>query len=358
MLAYIARRLILMVPTLIGILFVSFLVVQFAPGGPIETIISRLSGGADAVGTRIGGAGESLDAGEGAYRGAQGLDPELIAELEQRFGFDKPPHIRFVQMVWNYLRFDFGNSYFQDVSVLELIGQKLPVSIGLGLWTVLIVYLISIPLGIAKAVRDGSPFDIWTSGFIVLGYAIPAFLFAVLLIVAFAGGSFFQWFPQRGLVSDGWSDLSWWRQILDYLWHLALPLTSLVIGGFATITLLTKNSFLDEIGKQYVVTARAKGLSERAVLYGHVFRNAMLIVVSGFPGAFVSVFFTGSLLIETIFSLDGMGLLAFESILNRDYAVVFATLYIYALIGLVITLISDLTYMWIDPRIDFEARGA
>ncbi|MGF1456496.1 MAG: microcin C ABC transporter permease YejB [Alphaproteobacteria bacterium] len=356
MATYVLRRLLLMIPTLIGILVVSFAVVQLAPGGPVEEIISRLSGGPDAVGARLGGAGES--GGDSGYRGAQGLDPDLIAELEARFGFDKPVHVRLGQLIWNYLRFDFGDSYFRDVAVLDLLAEKLPVSIGLGVWTVLIIYLVSIPLGIRKAVRDGSAFDVWSSAVIVLGYAIPAFLFAVLLIVLLAGGSFLQLFPLRGLASDGWEGLSWWRQILDYLWHLALPLTSLVIGGFATITLLTKNSFLDEIGKHYVVTARAKGLTERSVLYGHVFRNAMLIVVSGFPGAFVSVFFTGSLLIETIFNLDGMGLLAFESILSRDYAVVFATLYIYALIGLVITLISDLTYMVIDPRIDFEARGA
>ncbi len=357
MAAYILRRLILMVPTLIGILLVSFTVVQFAPGGPVEEVINRLSGGPDAVGSRLGGAGES-GGGDTGYRGGQGLDPELIAELEARFGFDKPVHVRLAQLIWDYLRFDFGDSYFRDVAVIDLLAEKLPVSIGLGVWTVLIIYLVSIPLGIRKAVQDGSPFDVWSSAVIVLGYAIPAFLFAVLLIVLFAGGSFFQLFPLRGLASDGWESFALWRRILDYFWHLALPLTSLVIGGFATITLLTKNSFLDEIGKQYVVTARAKGLTEQGVLYGHVFRNAMLIVISGFPGAFVSVFFTGSLLIETIFNLDGMGLLAFESILSRDYAVVFATLYIYALIGLVITLISDLTYMVIDPRIDFEARGA
>ncbi len=354
MAAYILRRLLLMIPTLIGILFVSFLVVQLAPGGPVDEIMNRLSGGADAVGARIGGAGAE----DTGYRGGQGLDPALIAELEARFGFDKPPVERFLLMVSSYLRFDFGDSYFQDRAVIDLIAERLPVSIGLGLWTVLIIYLVSIPLGIRKAVRDGSRFDVWTSGIIVLAYAVPAFLFAVLLIVLFAGGSFLQIFPLRGLLSDGWETLPWWRVVLDYFWHLALPLASLVISGFATITLLTKNSFLDEIGKHYVVTARSKGLSETAVLYTHVFRNAMLIVVSGFPGAFVSVFFTGSLLIETIFNLIGMGLLAFESILSRDYAVVFATLYIYALIGLVITLISDLTYVWIDPRIDFSARGA
>jgi microcin C transport system permease protein len=291
------------------------------------------------------------------YRGAQGLDPQFIRQLEAQFGFDKPPVERFARMLWNYIRFDFGRSYFRDVPVLQLIREKLPVSISLGLWMTLATYLISIPLGIRKAVKDGSRFDVWTSAVLVVGYAIPGFLFAILLIILFAGGSFFDWFPLRGLTSENWRDLSWPERIVDYLWHLALPLTALAIGAFTTTALLTKNSFLDEIRKQYVMTARMKGLAERQVLYGHVFRNAMLIVIAGFPGAFIHAFFTGALLIETIFSLDGLGLLGFESIVNRDYAVVFATLYIFSLLGLVVNLVSDLTYTWVDPRIDFERRG-
>ncbi len=300
----------------------------------------------------MGGGG----AGSSKYRGAQGLDPEFIAKLEKQFGFDKPPLERFGKMLWDYARFDFGDSYFRDISVVDLILEKMPVSISLGLWITLISYLISIPLGIRKAVRDGSAFDVWTSGIVIVAYAIPGFLFAILLMVLFAGGSFYDWFPLRGLVSDNWHDLSWPARILDYFWHLALPLTAMSLSAFATTTLLTKNSFLDEIRKQYVVTARAKGLSERQVLYGHVFRNAMLIVIAGFPGAFISAFFTGSLLIENIFSLDGLGLLGFRSIVERDYPVVFANLYIFSLIGLAVSLISDLTYTWIDPRIDFERR--
>jgi microcin C transport system permease protein len=287
---------------------------------------------------------------------AQGLDPQFIRQLEAQFGFDKPAHERFILMIWNYARFDFGRSYFRDTPVLQLIAEKLPVSISLGLWMTLLTYLISIPLGIRKAVKDGSRFDVWTSAVIVVGYAIPGFLFAILLIVLFAGGSFLDWFPLRGLWSDNWAELTWYQKIGDYFWHLALPLTAMAIGAFTTTTLLTKNSFLDEIRKQYVVTARMKGLDERAVLYRHIFRNAMLIIIAGFPGAFISAFFTGALLIETIFSLDGLGLLGFESIVNRDYAVVFATLYIFSLLGLVVNLISDLTYTWVDPRIDFEKR--
>jgi microcin C transport system permease protein len=290
------------------------------------------------------------------YRGAQGLDPEFIASLEKQFGFDKPAYERFFLMLWNYIRFDFGKSYFRDTTVLELIKEKMPVSISLGLWLTLLTYLISIPLGIRKAVRDGSTFDVWTSGVVIIGYAIPGFLIAVLLIVLFAGGSFVAWFPLRGLTSENWAELPWWSRIIDYFWHLTLPIISMGLSAFATMTLLTKNSFLDEIRKQYVLTARAKGCSNRKVLYGHVFRNAMLIVISGFPGAFIRAFFAGSLLIETIFSLDGLGLLGFESVLNRDYPVVFATLYIFSLLGLVVTLISDLTYTWVDPRIDFETR--
>ena len=365
--AYILRRLLLIIPTLIGIMAINFAVIQFAPGGPVERIIAqvtgtdvsatdRISGGGDFTGTGTGpsaGAGDDITS---RYRGAQGLDPEFIKELEKQFGFDKPPLERFGQMLINYATFDFGDSYFRDIGVLELIAEKLPVSISLGLWMTLISYMISIPLGIRKAVKDGSTFDVWTSAVVIVGYAIPGFLFAVLLVVLFAGGSFFDWFPLRGLVSDNFDQLSWWEQIIDYFWHLALPLTSMALAAFATTTLLTKNSFLDEIRKQYAVTARAKGLSERQVLYGHVFRNAMLIIIAGFPGAFIGAFFGGSLLIESIFSLDGLGLLSFESVINRDYAVVFATLYIFSLMGLIISLISDLTYMLIDPRIDFESR--
>ena len=364
MAAYIVRRLLLMIPTILGIMLASFTIVQFAPGGPVERIIAQISGTEVSATARVGGTGGGDFSGGGTaaadvtakYRGAQGLDPEFIKSLEKQFGFDKPVHERFGLMVWNYVQFDFGESYFRDVSVIDLILEKMPVSISLGLWTTLITYLVSIPLGVLKAIRDGSSFDVWTSGIIIVGYAIPGFLFAVLLIVLFAGGSYFDLFPLRGLTSENASELSWFAQVRDYFWHLALPITAMVISGFATTTLLTKNSFLDEIKKQYVMTARAKGLSEREVLYGHVFRNAMLIVIAGFPGAFVGVFFTGALLIETIFSLDGLGLLSYESIINRDYPVVFGTLYIFGLLGLVITLISDLTYTWIDPRIDFESR--
>lgn len=358
--AYILRRLLLMIPTLLGIMAVSFVVIQFAPGGPVEQVIARIQGDGSSSMDRISGGGgdigQGMDQSGSTYRGAQGLDPEFIAQLEKQFGFDKPPLERFATMLWNYARFDFGESYFRDISVIDLIIEKMPVSISLGLWITLISYAISIPLGIRKAVRDGSPFDIWTSGIVIVGYAIPGFLFAILLMVLFAGGSFFDWFPLRGLVSENWSSMSWPERILDYFWHLALPLTAMVLSAFATTTLLTKNSFLDEIRKQYVVTARAKGLSERQVLYGHVFRNAMLIIIAGFPAAFISAFFTGSLLIENIFSLDGLGLLGFRSVLDRDYAVVFANLYIFSLIGLVVSLISDLTYTLIDPRIDFDRR--
>ena len=366
MTAYITRRILLMIPTLLGILFVSFVVVQFAPGGPVERVIAQLSG-ADTGGTsRISGSGSDFgargqpgisgDAVASKYRGAQGLDPEFVKSLEKQFGFDKPAPERFALMLWNFSRFDFGKSYFRDVSVLQLIKEKLPVSMSLGIWMTLLTYLISIPLGIRKAMDDGSRFDMWTSTVIIIGYAIPGFLFAILLIILFAGGSFFDWFPLRGLVSENWSQLPWWHKILDYFWHLTLPIIAMALSAFATMTLLTKNSFLEEIRKQYVLTARAKGCTRNQVLYGHVFRNAMLIVIAGFPSAFVHAFFTGSLLIETIFSLDGLGLLGFESVLNRDYPVVFATLYIFSLIGVVVNLISDLTYTWIDPRIDFETR--
>jgi microcin C transport system permease protein len=367
MAAYIIRRILFMIPTIFGIMLVSFVVVQFAPGGPVERVIAQLSGNDTGATSRISGSASGDFARGGTqggaqfdvsskYRGAQGLDPEFIKSLEKQFGFDKPAYERFGIMMWNYLRFNFGKSYFRDVSVLELIKEKLPVSISLGIWMTLLSYLISIPLGIRKAVRDGTPFDTWTSGVIIVGYAIPGFLFAILLIILFAGGSFFQIFPLRGLTSDGWAQFPWWEKILDYFWHLTLPIISMGLAAFATMTLLTKNSFLEELRKQYVLTARAKGCSERQVLYGHIFRNAMLLVIAGFPAAFVSAFFAGSLLIETIFSLDGLGLLSFESVLNRDYPVVFANLYIFALVGLVVNLISDLTYTWIDPRIDFETR--
>jgi microcin C transport system permease protein len=361
--AYILRRILLMIPTLFGIMAVSFAVIQFAPGGPVEQVIAKLQNpgaGGDALsgGGGDAGGGGNFDAGgeSSRYRGAQGLDPEFIAKLEKQFGFDKPPLERFFGMLWNYIRFDFGESFFRKISVLDLILEKMPVSISIGLWITLLSYLISIPLGIRKAVKDGSTFDVWTSGVVIVGYAIPGFLFAIMLMVLFAGGSFYDWFPLRGLVSENFSDLPWYEKIVDYFWHLTLPLAAMVLSAFATTTLLTKNSFLDEIRKQYVVTARAKGLSERRVLYGHVFRNAMLIVIAGFPGAFISAFFTGSLLIENIFSLDGLGLLGYKSILDRDYPVVFATLYIFSLMGLFVTLISDLIYTWIDPRIDFERR--
>ena len=369
MAAYIIRRLLLMIPTLLGILFVSFIVVQFAPGGPVERVIAQLSGSDTGATSRIGGSGSgdfgsrgslqggsSVDAVSSKYRGAQGLDPEFIKSLEKQFGFDKPAYERFLIMVKNFATFDFGKSYFRYISVLQLIKEKLPVSMSLGIWMTLITYLISIPLGIRKAVSEGSRFDTWTSAVIIVAYAVPGFLFAIALIILFAGGSFFDIFPLRGLTSDNWSALPWYSKILDYFWHLTLPIIAMALSAFATMTLLTKNSFLDEIRKQYVMTARAKGCTERQVLYRHVFRNAMLIVIAGFPGAFVHAFFTGALLIETIFSLDGLGLLGFESVLNRDYPVVFATLYIFSLVGLVVNLLSDLTYTWVDPRIDFETR--
>jgi microcin C transport system permease protein len=358
MLNYFLRRLLLIIPTLLGIMAINFAIIQLAPGGPVEQIIAELThGGGDATGRFTGGGGDvARQSGDGDYKGAQGLDPAFIAELEKQFGFDKPPLERFGLMIWNYARFDFGESFFRSVSVIDLILEKMPVSITLGIWTTLLSYLISIPLGIRKAVKDGSRFDVWTSGAIIVGYAVPGFLFAILLIIFFAGGSYWQWFPLRGLHSNGAVDMGWFEYMLDYLWHIILPVFAMAISGFATLTLLTKNSFLDEIGKQYVVTAKAKGLSERSVLYGHIFRNAMLIVVAGFPAAFVSVFFTGSLLIETIFSLDGLGLLGYESIIKRDYPVVFGTLYLFGLIGLVMHLITDMVYVKIDPRIDFEGR--
>ncbi len=369
MAAYLLKRILLIFPTMLGIMLVSFIVIQFAPGGPVERVIAQLSGTDVSITSRIGGGGgdglggQAPQAGQGSadsaaskYRGAQGLDPEFIKSLEKQFGFDKPAHERFLLMMWNYLRFDFGDSYFRDIPVIDLVAEKLPVSISLGLWMTLLTYLISIPLGIRKAVRDGEPFDVWTSGVLVVGYAMPGFLVAVLLLVVFAGSSFFQWFPSRGLFSENWDELSTWGKVVDYFWHLTLPIIAMSLGAFTTMAFLTKNSFLDEIRKQYVLTARAKGLNESQVLYGHVFRNAMLLIIAGFPGAFISAFFSGSLLIETIFSLDGLGLLAFESIDKRDYPVVFATLYIFALLGLVVNLVSDFVYTLVDPRIDFESR--
>ena len=369
MLAYFIRRLLLIIPTLFGIMVLNFLIVQAAPGGPIEQIVARLHGTDVAATARFSGSGtgdvstpggQAMKASDASavsrYPGAQGVDPELIKELEHQFGFDQPLHKRFFTMIWNYMRFDFGKSYFRDESVFSLVVSKMPVSISIGLWTTLLVYLVSIPLGIRKAVKDGTSFDMWTSAAIIAGYAIPSFLFAVLLIVVFAGGRYLDWFPLRGLTSDNWSDMDWPHRIGDYFWHIALPVTALVIGGFASLTMLTKNSFLDEINKQYVLTARAKGLTENRVLYGHVFRNAMLIVIAGFPGAFIGVLFTGSLLIEVIFSLDGMGLLGFESAINRDYPVMFGTLYFFTLLGLVMNVLGDLAYVLTDPRIDFETR--
>jgi microcin C transport system permease protein len=363
MAAYLLKRLLLIIPTMLGIMLISFAIIQFAPGGPIERIISQVQGNGVSALDRIGGgSGDGLarpqaSSGEaGKYRGAQGLDPAFLKSLEKQFGFDKPAHERFFLMMKNYLTFNFGKSYFRDVSVMQLIKEKMPVSISLGLWMTLFTYFISIPLGIRKAVKDGEKFDTWTSGVLVLGYAIPGFLLAVFLLVMFAGGSFFQWFPSRGLTSDDWEKMSWFGKARDYAWHLVLPLTAMALGSFTTMTFLTKNSFLDEIRKQYVTTARAKGLTEQRVLYGHVFRNAMLLIIAGFPGAFVSAFFSGSLLIEQIFSLDGLGLLSFESVINRDYPVVFATLYIFSLLGLLVHLIADFTYTLVDPRIDFESR--
>jgi microcin C transport system permease protein len=369
MAAYLLKRVLLILPTMLGIMLISFVIVQFAPGGPVEQVIAKLTGSDTSFSEQMGGGSDTLGAGrqsqlgQGAgesitskYRGAQGLEPEFIKSLEKQFGFDKPAHERFFLMMKNYLTFDFGKSYFRDVSVLELVKEKLPVSISLGIWMTLITYLISIPLGIRKAVHDGEPFDSWTSSVLVVGYAVPGFLVAVLLLILFAGSSFFQWFPSRGLTSDNWSEMSLYGKVVDYFWHLVLPMIAMALGSFTTMAFLTKNSFLDEIRKQYVMTARAKGLSEREVLYGHVFRNAMLLIIAGFPSAFIAAFFSSSLLIETIFSLDGLGLLGFESVIKRDYPVVFATLYIFSLVGLVVNIVSDFIYTMVDPRIDFESR--
>ena len=356
MLYYILKRLLLIVPTLFGIMVINFIVIQAAPGGPVEQMVAKLQGHGNSATSRISGSA-SGDTSSSTQQNRYGLSPEILDDINKMYGFDKSPSERFWEMTRNYIRLDFGESFFRNIKVTDLIAEKLPVSISLGLWSTLITYLISIPLGIRKAVRHGTPFDVWTSSLITVSYAIPGFLFGILLIVLFAGGSFFNWFPLRGLTSDDFEHLSLLGKIGDYFWHLALPLTAYSIGGFATLTMLTKNSFLDEINKQYVVTARAKGLSESKVLYGHVFRNGMLIIIAGFPSAFLSMFFTGSLLIEVIFSLDGFGLLGFESVVNRDYPVIFATLFIFTLMGLVLKLLSDLTYVLVDPRIDFESRG-
>ncbi|MBC7950942.1 MAG: microcin C ABC transporter permease YejB [Rhodospirillaceae bacterium] len=365
MLAYAIRRLALIPLTLFGIILINFVVVQLAPGGPVEQMIARIEGTAGSESQRISGGGGDIQATRmqqgregttGAYRGAQGLDPAFIKDIEKQFGFDKPAHERFIQMVGNYVRFDFGKSFYRDTSVVDLVLEKMPVSISLGLWTTFIIYLVSIPLGIAKARRDGSTFDIASSWAIIIGYAVPGFLFAIALIVLFAGGRYFAWFPLRGLTSPDWAEMTAWGKVVDYFWHLALPVTALVIGSFAGLTMLTKNSFLEEINKQYVVTARAKGLTDNQVLYGHIFRNAMLLVVAGFPAALVGILFTGSILIEIIFSLDGLGLLGYEAVVNRDYPVMFGTLYMFSMLGLVLNLISDLTYQFVDPRIDFGKR--
>ena len=363
MTAYIIRRLLLVIPTLIGIMTVNFVIIQIAPGGPVEQMIAKLQGEAVSATERLSGGGEDVKGQKRAvsdksskYRGAQGLEPELVEEIEKMYGFDKPVHVRFFNMMLDYATFDFGDSFFRDQKVVDLVLEKMPVSISLGIWSTLAIYLVSIPLGIRKALRHGSRFDIWSSTVVILGNAIPTFLFAILLIILFAGGNYFSWFPLRGLVSDNISKLPWWQQILDYFWHLVLPITAILIGSFASLTMLTKNSFLDEINRQYVITARAKGIAERRVLYGHVFRNAMLIIIAGFPAAFIGMFFTGSLLIEIIFSLDGLGLLGFESTIQRDYPVMFGTLFIFTLLGLIVGIISDLMYTVIDPRIDFETR--
>jgi microcin C transport system permease protein len=369
MLAYILRRLLLVIPTLFGIMVLNFFIVQAAPGGPVEQMIAQIEGTAVGATNRFsGGSGGEMmkrggdnnsqsGTGNSAYRGARGLPPELIKRIEKMYGFDKPIGERFLLMMKDYAVFDFGESFFRDRRVVDLVLDKMPVSLSLGLWTTLLIYFVSIPLGIRKAVRDGSTFDLWTSTVLIVLNAIPGFLFAVLLVLVFAGGSYFQWFPLRGLYSDNWSSLDLLHKVGDYFWHVALPIVAMTIGGFASLAFLTKNSFVEELGKQYVLTARAKGLDEKRVLYGHVFRNAMLIVIAGFPSAFISVLFTGSLLIEVIFSLDGIGLLGFESALNRDYPVMFGTLYFFGMIGLVMGIVGDIAYTLVDPRIDFEARG-
>jgi len=369
--AYIIRRILLIVPTLLGIMVINFFLIQMAPGGPVHQMIAQLEGTAIDVTQRFTAAGNEevgiADADEQAqaqagndvvskYRGARGIPPELIREIEAQFGFDKPIHVRFFITMGNLIRFDLGDSYFRDKNVMELVVEKLPVSLSLGVWTTLLVYFVSIPLGIAKAVRDGTKFDAWTSAVILVGFSVPGYLFAVMLIIVFSGGSYFDLFPLRGLVSSNWDELSWGMKILDYAWHMTLPVVAMMIGGFAGLTMLTKNSFIEEINKQFVVTARAKGLTERRVLYGHVFRNAMLIVIAGFPAAFLSIFFTGVLMIEIIFSLDGLGRMGYEATLTRDYPLIFGSLYVFTLLGLLMGIIRDLTYAAIDPRIHFDRQ--
>ena len=363
MISYFLRRLILIIPTLFGIILLNFVIIQFAPGGPVESTIARLQGIDVGATERVsGGINDGLDSqnnfisSNNTYVGAQGLDPSIIAEIEKMYGFDKPAHIRFFKMIKSYLIFDFGDSFFQDRKVIDIVLEKLPVSISLGLWTTLLIYLISIPLGIYKAVNDGKKFDIWSSVVVIIGNAIPSFLFALLLIIIFAGGRYFDIFPLRGIISENWFELNAFEKILDYMWHIALPILSLVIGGFASLTMLTKNSFLDQINQQYVLTARSKGNTENKILYGHIFRNAMLIIIAGFPTAFISILFTGALLTEIIFSLDGLGLLGFEAAINRDYPIMFATLYVFTLLGLFMNIIGDLAMTLVDPRIDFEKR--
>ncbi|ELR65514.1 Oligopeptide transport system permease protein OppB [Photobacterium marinum] len=361
MTAYIIRRLLLVIPTLWAIITINFFVIQIAPGGPVEQAVAQLEGHSSGIMERFTGGGQEVAAVEpgessSGYRGSRGLDPEVVEAIKKQFGFDKPLLERYWDMLKNYATFNFGDSLFKGGNVIDLIIDRLPVSISLGLWSTLIIYFVSIPLGIAKAIKHGSRFDIWSSAIVIVGYAIPGFLFAILLIIFFASGNYFSWFPLRGLVSSDFEQLTWYQQIGDYFWHLTLPILAMVIGGFATLTMLTKNSFLDEINKQYVVTARAKGLDERSILYRHVFRNAMLIIIAGFPAAFISIFFTGAMLIEVMFSLEGIGLLGFESTIQRDYPVVFSSLYIMTLLGLLLNIISDLTYTFVDPRIDFEAR--
>jgi microcin C transport system permease protein len=364
--AYLVRRVLLIFPTLFGIMLINFAVIQIVPGGPVEQMIAQMTGTAVESTARFSGGGEgeldssfdasSFDDGDSKYRGAQGLDPDIIKEIEVMYGMDKPAHERFFKMLKSYIFFDFGESFFRDQKVTSLVLDKMPVSISLGLWTTLLVYLISIPLGIRKAIKDGSSFDIISSSIVTIGYAIPNFLFAVILIVFFAGGRFYDIFPLRGLVSENFEELTLLAQIKDYFWHLTLPLLAMIVSGFAGLTFLTKNSFIDQINQQYVMTARAKGLSERKVLYGHVFRNAMLIVIAGFPSAFIGILFSSSLFIEVIFSLDGLGLLGYEAALTRDYPVIFATLYFFSLLGLVMGILGDFMYSLIDPRIDFESR--
>ncbi|MBC7004577.1 microcin C ABC transporter permease YejB [Photobacterium sp. BZF1] len=359
--AYIIRRLLLVIPTLWAIITINFFVIQIAPGGPVEQAVAQLEGHSSGIMERFTGGGQevgSLEPSENGsgYRGSRGLDPEVVEAIKKQFGFDKPLLERYFDMLKDYATFNFGESLFKGGNVIDLIIDRLPVSISLGLWSTLIIYLVSIPLGIAKAIKHGSRFDVWSSAVVIVGYAIPGFLFAILLIIFFASGNYFSWFPLRGLVSSNFDQLNWYQQIIDYFWHLTLPILAMVIGGFATLTMLTKNSFLDEINKQYVVTARAKGLDESSILYRHVFRNAMLIIIAGFPAAFISIFFTGAMLIEVMFSLEGIGLLGFESTIQRDYPVVFSSLYIMTLLGLLLNIISDITYTLVDPRIDFEAR--